>query len=168
MGIRQRIRRCGKSSGGAERPAFYLAIPPTSFETVVEQLGKSGCAGGARVIIEKPFGSDLASALDLNRILLGTFEEKAVFRIDHYLGKRPVERMVFFRITNPFLEAIWDRNHVESNQVTMAESFGVRGRGGFYDETGAIRDVIQNHLFQILSPIFATGFSVALISLKSA
>jgi glucose-6-phosphate 1-dehydrogenase len=136
--------------GGAERPAFYLAIPPTSFETVVEQLGKSSCARGARVILEKPFGRDLASALDLNRILLGTFEEKAIFRIDHYLGKRPVERMVFFRFTNPFLEAIWDRNHVESIQITMAESFGVQGRGGFYDETGAIRDVIQNHLFQVL------------------
>jgi glucose-6-phosphate 1-dehydrogenase len=136
--------------GGAERPAFYLAIPPTSFEAVVEQLGKSGCARGARVIIEKPFGRDLGSAQDLNRILLGTFEEKAIFRIDHYLGKRPVERMVFFRFTNPFLEAFWDRNHVESFQITMAESFGVQGRGGFYDETGAIRDVIQNHLFQVL------------------
>lgn len=139
-----------KEIGSAERPAFYLAIPPTSFEVVIEQLGKSGCCRGARVIIEKPFGRDLASALDLNRVLLGAFDEKAIFRIDHYLGKRPVETMVFFRFTNPFMEAFWDRNHVESVQITMAESFGVQGRGAFYDETGAIRDVIQNHLFQVL------------------
>ncbi len=139
-----------KELGGAERPAFYLAIPPTSFEVVVEQLEKSGCAKGARIVIEKPFGRDLASALELNRILLGAFDEKAIFRIDHYLGKRPVETMVFFRFTNPFMEAFWDRNHVESVQITMAESFGVQGRGALYDETGAIRDVIQNHLFQVL------------------
>jgi glucose-6-phosphate 1-dehydrogenase len=139
-----------KELGSAERPAYYLAIPPTSFEVVIEQLGKSGCCRGARVIIEKPFGRDLASALDLNRVLLGAFDEKAIFRIDHYLGKRPVETMVFFRFTNPFMEAFWDRNHVESVQITMAESFGVQGRGAFYDETGAIRDVIQNHLLQVL------------------
>jgi glucose-6-phosphate 1-dehydrogenase len=139
-----------KELGSAERPAFYLAIPPTSFEVVVEQLEKSGCAKGARIVIEKPFGRDLASALELNRILLGAFDEKAIFRIDHYLGKRPVETMVFFRFTNPFMEAFWDRNHVESVQITMAESFGVQGRGAFYDETGAIRDVIQNHLLQVL------------------
>jgi len=139
-----------KELGSAERPAYYLAIPPTSFEVVVEQLEKSGCAKGARIVIEKPFGRDLASALDLNRVLLGAFDEKAIFRIDHYLGKRPVETMVFFRFTNPFMEAFWDRNHVESVQITMAESFGVQGRGAFYDETGAIRDVIQNHLFQVL------------------
>jgi len=139
-----------KELGSAERPAFYLAIPPTSFEVVVEQLEKSGCAKGARIVIEKPFGRDLASALELNRILLGAFDEKAIFRIDHYLGKQPVERMVFFRFTNPFMEAFWDRNYVESVQITMAESFGVQGRGRFYDETGAIRDVIQNHLVQVL------------------
>jgi 6-phosphogluconate dehydrogenase len=103
-----------KELGSAERPAYYLAIPPTSFEVVIEQLGKSGCAKGARIIIEKPFGRDLASALDLNRVLLGAFDEKAIFRIDHYLGKRPVETMVFFRFTNPFMEAFWDRNHVKA------------------------------------------------------
>ena len=142
-----------KELGNAERPSFYLAIPPTSFEVVVEQLGKSGCAKGARVILEKPFGRNLATARDLNRILLGAFDEKAIFRIDHYLGKRPVERMVFFRFTNPFTEAFWDRNGVESVQITMAEDFGVQGRGAFYDETGTIRDVIQNHLFQVLCNI---------------
>src|SRR5580700_872596 len=139
-----------KELKGVQHPAHYLAIPPVLFATVVEQLEKSGAAKGARVIVEKPFGNDLASAQELNRILHAAIPESGIFRIDHYLGKRPVNNVVVFRFVNAFMEPFWNRNYIESVQITMAEDFGVQGRGSFYDQTGTIRDVIQNHLFQIL------------------
>lgn len=141
--------RLRKVLGRAARPLFYLAIPPSLFATVVKGLASSGCSTDARVIVEKPFGHDLASAQALNATLRESFPESAIFRIDHYLGKEPVENLLYFRFANSFVEPIWNRNHVASVQITMAESFGVQGRGRFYDEVGAVRDVVQNHMLQV-------------------
>ena len=138
-----------RALGSAERPLHYLAIPSSLFSTVVGELGRSGCARGGRVVAEKPFGRDLASAQALNRSLLAVFAEPSVFRIDHYLGKEPVQNLLYFRFSNSFLEPIWNHNYIDSVQITMAESFGIEDRGSFYEQTGAVRDVIENHLLEV-------------------
>ncbi len=139
-----------KTLGSAERPLHYFAIPPSMFATVTSELARTGSAKNARVVVEKPFGRDLASAKKLNESLLAVFPEDSIFRIDHYLGKEPVQNLLYFRFGNSFLEPLWNRDHVASVQITMAETFGVKGRGHLYEETGAIRDVVQNHMLQVV------------------
>jgi glucose-6-phosphate 1-dehydrogenase len=143
--------RIKESLGRAKRPAYYLAIPPSLFPTVITGLGAAHLAENARVIVEKPFGRDLASARELNRIALSVFPEDAIFRIDHYLGKEAIMNILYFRFANSFLEPIWNRNYVASVQITLAENFGVENRGAFYESAGCLRDVIQNHLFQVVA-----------------
>jgi len=141
----------GQALGMAQRPAHYLAIPPALFPTVIRALGEAGLSQDARVIVEKPFGHDLASARALNQVALSVFPENAIFRIDHFLGKEAIMNLLYFRFANAFLEPIWNRDYVASVQITLSETFGVQGRGGFYESAGCLRDVVQNHLFQIVA-----------------
>ncbi len=148
------FERLRKAIGGAAAPLYYLAIPPNMFATVIRGLDAAGCAGeGAQIVVEKPFGRDLESARALGRTVHGVFDEDDIFRIDHYLGKESVQNLLYFRFANSFLEPIWNAGHVASIQITMAENFGVETRGAFYDSVGAIRDVVQNHLLQIVAHV---------------
>ena len=140
-----------KALGSARHPAYYLAIPPSLFETVIKGLDAANLAAHARVIVEKPFGRDLASARELNHVARSVFPENSIFRIDHFLGKEAIMNILYFRFANSFLEPIWNRNYVASVQITLSESFGVKGRGAFYETAGCLRDVIENHLFQIVA-----------------
>ncbi len=167
---RETFRRLRTALGGASRPLYYFASPPELFATVADGLAGSDSHHGARVVVEKPFGRDLASAQALNRTLHRSFPEAAIFRIDHYLGKEPVQNLAYFRFANSFLEPVWNGQYIESVQVTMAEHVGVEGRGRFYEEVGAIRDVVQNHLLEVVAlltmeaPVAASASAAARMS----